>query len=1067
MQCLSCRTDNPSENRYCVHCGGLLGTACARCGHDNSPNARFCGNCGSSLDLRSSGAAAPHVGAAVNERKQTTVLFGDIVESTRLIASLDAEEAIDRVQPVVAIMVEAAERFEGTVVHTLGDGVMVVFGAPRAQEGHALLACQAALSMREAISRVENAPAIRIGLHSGEVIAGSDHLQPSGELDPQGLTIHLANRMQQLAEPGSICLTSDCYRLVRPYCDARSLGAQPIKGLAQPVEVYQLLGFKPAVASEQFRGTTLTVFRGRTDEMTMLQQAFARTEQGDARVIGLSAGPGTGKSRLCYEFAEWCRRRNVPVLEGRALIYGHATPFHPVLEILRSFFRISPSTDNAAARLRIARRLRALEPALERDLPLLCDFLGVADAAHPVPRLDPRARQAKLLDMVHRIVRRAGRSTSVLVIEDLHWLDEASEAFIDTIVDAIDGTRTMALVNFRPSYAASWMRRPYYEELSLAELKSTDIRALVDGLLGDDPQLSEVREHVADRSGGNPFFAEELIRSLADSRVLVGDPGSYRLGPTRYEANLPATVQAVISARIDRLDERDKVILQIGATIGKEFPQPILQQVARMPTEDLEGSLRRLCHADLIQETSGIEGRGFAFRHLLIRESAYSMQLKTRRAALHASAAKAIEEFYSRQPDEFAGLIAHHCEAAGQFGQAVGYLQRAALWVGKTNPAEALKHWKKVRWLMRDQPRSEANDRLRALACGQILSCGWREGMTADEAKPLAEEAVGWARDVGDTLHETLVLGAYGRIIAASGAADGYASVVKEALLRVPDEAAGRKATLNAMLAQALAFAGLLNESLAANTAALDGLVNRTEFHAQVLPGLNVNQVLGFDVEHWIKCLRSRILVLLGRFTEAEEWLARVLAVEASRVDPVVQFLPHLASVDLAWCRGDPDAAERHAREVLAFADQSAIPYLRSCAFVCTGSAKITAGDFGRALRVLTDGLSFARRAKAGLEYEARMLADLADAHYRSGDSPRAAAVAKEAIDVARRRTARLAECHASIVRAAALIDETAGQHIEVAELFERAEQLIAVSGGKIFEPMLMRERSRLSTALN
>ncbi len=520
----------------------------------------------------------------------------------------------------------------------------------------------------------------------------------------------------------------------------------------------------------------------------------------------------------------------------------------------------------------------------------------------------------------------------------------------------------------------------------------------------------------------------------------------------------------MIGARIDRLGEREKALLQIGATIGKEFPRAVLERVAAMESEEVDALLGRLCDAALIREQAGAGGPGFAFRHPLIQEVAYAMQLKARRTALHAAVAKAIEQLDWGRRDELAGLLAHHHEAAGQPVEAAAHLQRAAMWVGKTNSAQALKHWKKLRWLLRDQPRSAAIDRLRALASGQILNFGWREGMAAEEAKPFADEALEWTRQVGDRMHEPLLLGAYGRILAASGAADDYASLVKQALpLMSGATDAANRATLNGMLCQAYCFAGRLPEALTASDAALAEIAGNSDFEGQIILGLNLKQVMGFDVVYWIKCLRARIFVLLGRFAEAQDWIDKMLEAEAGDVDAVVRFIPHLASVEMAWYRGDAEAAARHAALVGELAEQAAMPYLRVCACHCAGMAKSAAGDFAGAARAFEEALDLARHAKAGLEFEAKILADLADALYRAGEVERAATTAAEAVDIAKRRTARLAECHASIIRAAALLRAgDAAQHDEARDLFHRAAALIRESGASVFEPLLSAERSRL-----
>lgn len=1045
MHCPSCGTDNPESNGYCESCGAQLRALCPQCGSKNSPTARFCGSCGAAL------------GAAEGERKYATVMFSDIVGSTELIAGLDAEQAMERLQPALAAMCETVQRFHGTVLRTLGDGILAVFGAPRSQEGHALLACEAALAMQAAFPPGDGAPTIRVGLHSGDVVSSMLAMARTKEHATYGLAVHIANRMQEMAEPGGICLTEECYRLVRPYCDVSAAGRRALKGLSDAIEVYRLLALKPAVASQQFRGTHLTSFRGRERELALLQSALRSAEKGETKVIGFSGPPGSGKSRLCYEFAEWCRGRLIPVVEARAQLHGHATPLQTMLEFLRLTFGISPADEPSLAGHRIAERVAALAPAFKADLPLVYEFLGVADPAIPRSPLPPKARHARLLELVRQLVRQGGATASVIVLEDLHWLDEASEDFVATLVEAVAGTRTLLVLNYRPTYAAAWMDLPYCEQVQLAELRPADTGALVEELIGERPELRDIRQRIAERSGGNPFFAEELVRSLAENGLLCGDGGDYWLGTRIGEAGLPATVEAVIGARIDRLGEAEKTVLHAAAIIGKEFPLVVLQQVVGPLGSRVETVLGRLCEAELVQEQSTIEHRRFAFRHPLIQEVAYATQLKTRRGSRHAAVAKAMEEFYRDRLDEFAALIAYHYEAAGQHLEAASCAARAAKWVGSTKPAQAIKHWQKVRELLRGQPHSEANDRLRMTASGQIAMFGWREGMTAEQAKPFIEEALSWARQVDHAMVQML-LAADGRITVASGGpADFYVERVREALSFPGQEGnTGRTATLNVFLSHAYNLAGMLREALAANTAALEGAAEIASVD---------HQFLGFNAGHWAKSLRGRILVRLGDFDEAERCLSMMLEIEDNVLDPAVQFIPHFGYLDLAWCRDDAALAARHARRVAEIADRASFPYLRVYAIAFAATAKAIAKEFDAAVRDFGEGLAFARQAKAALEYEPEMLASLADCHYQAGDFALAASVAREAIDSAGRRSARLPECRACITGAAALVaGGDAARAEQAAELLRRAEALIRLSGASVYEPLLARERARMPT---
>lgn len=415
--------------------------------------------------------------------------------------------------------------------------------------------------------------------------------------------------------------------------------------------------------------------------------------------------------------------------------------------------------------------------------------------------------------------------------------------------------------------------------------------------------------------------------------------------------------------------------------------------------------------------------------------------------------------------DEFAGLLAHHWEAAGQPVEAAMHLQRAARWIAKTDSAQALGAWKRVRWLLRNEPHTETVDRLRQVASGQVLGLGWREGMTAGEAKPYAEEALRYARKGGEKMQLPLLLGGYGRILAASGAADDYVALVREALAFISEENdAGRTAAVRGMLSQAYLFAGLLKDALAASDAAMATIAERHDLDGGVVLGLSVRQILGFDVAHWVKSLRTRILVGLGRFREAEVLLADVLSTDADQVNALTQFIPHFSLVEMAWHHRQPDLADRHAAQVAEYADQLAVPYLRIAALVCAGLALTTKGDFAGAARTLQEGIDLARRAKAGLEYEPCLLASLADVRYRSGEFGAALKVAAEAFDVARRRTHRAAQLHACIVLAAARTATGAGGGNEARALIEKAGQLMGETGAVFFAPLLADVQTRMKS---
>ena len=1055
MDCPACNVANPDSNRFCGICGGSLHIRCLQCGRASPSLARACGACGASF---ASSPAAGEASASPEEIKHVTVLFADVVGSTELVAGLDPEQAMARLRPALATMRENIRQYDGTVAQVLGDGVMALFGAPRAQEGHALLACEAALAIQRAFSTGE--VRIRIGLHSGAVVAGAPLPGASAGSAVHGVTVHVASRLQAMAAPSAICLTEDSYRLVRPYCLVQPLGRQAVRGIVGGIEVYRLLGLRPAVASRRFRAAALAPFLGRDHELGVLQRALQAAENGQATAIGIAGPPGTGKSRLCYEFAQWCRSRPVPVFEARAHPYGRAAPLQPVLEFFRlSLFRLLPSNSPATARQRIASRLSGMGPDLEADLPRLFEFLGVADEDAPKPappaRLTPATPREWLIDLVRQMVRWFGRNPWVLVIEDLHWLDEASEAFVGALVEAIAGTRTLLVLNYRPTYAAPWMRQPGFHGMTLAELPASATASLVEGLVGSHPKLDGLRRRVVERSGGNPFFAEELVRSLVEEGALAGAQGR-RLPGAEVGGKLPTTVQAVIGARIDHLGASARTLLQVCSVIGQEFPHTVLEQVSGKPHGELDRGLADLIEADMLQPMPTNNGPRSGFRHPMIQEVAYATQLKVRRDALHAAVAAAMNDHYASRIDEFSALLAHHHEQAGHLYEAAQYAARAARWVGSNSPAQAIQHWRKVRELLQSQLASRREDALRIMASAQIALLGWREGLSAEAANPFIEEALGWAREADDTM-VPLLLFVEARIAGASGgAADAYVTKMRDALAMLrpgPDD--GRAATLYTALCQAYGWAGLQREALAANDEALARVAATAQFD---------HEFLGYSVERWAKSLRGRILTRLGRFEDAQACFASMQGPEFDAEDPTVRFIPHLAGVEMAWFHRDAEAAGHHAGRVAELAAASGSPYLLVSTHKTQAAAKAIRGDHAGAVEGYQAALGLLRSTQAANEIEAEVMAGLAEAYLGLGEHATAEALIHDALAVARRRTARLPECWLCINLAKAYgATSGAARQDDIDRLLDHAAALITLTGARLYEPLLAQARAALA----
>jgi class 3 adenylate cyclase/tetratricopeptide (TPR) repeat protein len=1058
MQCLRCGRQNKATNEYCEGCGAALGIECKACGHLNGPTSRYCGKCSAALSSIVAGTTDQswqHVLRSLNakggERKRLTILFADIRNSTGLIDSLgDPELGMKRLQPVLDLMNEAVVRYDGVVNKSQGDGVMALFGAPQPHEDHAVRGCLAALAMQDGVARFGDPDLqIRVGVHSGEVVVQAIEHGIYQTYDAAGANVHLANRLEQLAGAGDILISKDTYTAAKQFVEVESLGTRTIRGITTPIEIFKLRGLQHAPSSGVFRsGRRLSPLTGRASQFSALMLELENTINNEGRVVGVVGEAGIGKSRLCFEFAESCRARGFRVFEARVLAHGRATPFQPVLELLRDYFGLRVKESSDVSRRRVLDQLAVLSASGQLSFVLL-EFLGLADPRQAPIKLDPKTRKTLLLDFVRTLPRSGPRdAATVVIIEDLHWIDAASEEFVETFADAVVGTTTLLVVNFRPGFAAPLVQRSHYRQINMPPLPPAQAAILLQDHFGDDPSLALLSRNIIERAQGNPFFLEELVNALVERGDFEGEKGAYRLKGGIDSIPLPPTVQAVVAARIDRLQENAKKVLEIASVVGREISISILDFVTGLIPSELSEAVQHLRQVELLYDVPPFEQRLLAFRHPLIQEVAYRSLLHERRRETHSKVAQAIESLFKDNAEERASLLAYHLEQAGETLKAAQQNMRAAIWVGANDPRQALRSWKKVRELLLDQPPSQLVNYSKMAACGQIVNFGWRDGIRAEDALVYFEEAKQLALGLGDMRANALIHAAYGRILANGGSADEYVEKIREAKAiadQVNDPSV--QITLKAVLCHALWLSGHMTEALQMNIEATERAHEIVKFD---------RETLGFDIEVWLTVLRGRTLVMLDRREEARPFLDRILQLESSHVDPVHHVMPSMAYVDVAWAEGNVGLAQEHADRAFSLAIKSGNPYLRVYAQACRGLSHIVAGRLTSAIEDLSDALSFARSRKAGLENEPRILSDLANAYRLNGDSAAALVTADEAIAVATERHARVPECFARIVRADLLLRSAPGdQKAEGRQELERASALMRETGARLFETFI------------
>jgi class 3 adenylate cyclase/tetratricopeptide (TPR) repeat protein len=702
MRCPQCQAENPEGARFCEECGARLARACAQCGAEVSPGKRFCWSCGAPFVAPTADAVPPpaaytpkHLAERIltskaaleGERKLITILFADTKASMELLADRDPEEARKLLDPVLEYMMEAVHRYEGTVNQVMGDGIMALFGAPLAHEDHAVRACYAALDMQAAMRRyteeVRRAHGvevqIRVGLNSGEVVVGTIGNDLRMDYTAVGQTAHLAARMEQLATPGTVRLTVDTLRLAEGYVEVKSLGPVPVKGLEYPVDVYEMIGAGPRRSrfhAAAARG--LTRFVGREGELEALRQAIARTAAGHGQVVSIVGEPGVGKSRLVWEVTHSHRVHGWLVLQASSVSYGKATSYLPIVDLLKGYFGIEDRDGPRTALEKVTGKLLTLDRALEGHLPGLLSLLDVPTDDPQWSVLDPPQRRRRTQDAVKRLLLRESQvQPLLLVVEDLHWIDSETQALLDGLVERLPAARMLLLVNYRPEYQHAWGSRTHYVQLRLDPLPAEGAERFLAALLGTNAGLEPLTRLLIAQTEGNPFFLEECVRTLVETGALTGQRGAYQVARPLPAIQVPATVQAVLAARIDRLGAADKALLQTASVVGKDVPLGLLQAIADLAEDELHAAIERLQAAEFLYETGVFPSIEYTFKHALTHDVAYGSLLQDRRRALHVRIVETIERIYADRLAEHVDRLAHHAFLGRDWAKAFTYLQQA------------------------------------------------------------------------------------------------------------------------------------------------------------------------------------------------------------------------------------------------------------------------------------------------------------------------------------------------------------------------------------------------------
>jgi class 3 adenylate cyclase/tetratricopeptide (TPR) repeat protein len=699
MRCSKCGSENPGGKKFCGDCGAALANLCPKCGADNPADKRFCGECGTALASPAAASAMKSDSAPVRaveipspespeaERKTVTALFADLKGSTELEQDLDPEEARAIVDPALKLMIDAVQRYDGYVVQSTGDGIFAIFGAPVAHEDHPQRAIYAALRIQEELRRYStklvgdggNPLEARVGASTGEVVVrsiatGSGH----AEYTPIGHTANLASRMQAVAPTGSIAISDETRRLVEGYFALKARGPTRVRGIAEPVNVYEVTGLGPLrTRLQRSAGRGLTKFVGREREMEAMRNAAELAKSGRGQIVAAVAEAGTGKSRLFFEFKAK-NQSGWMVLEAYSVSHGKASAYFPVIELLHSYFDIKPEDEARKRREKVTGRLLALDRSLEDTLPYLLALLGIVEGDDPLAGMEAEIRRRRTLDGIKRILLRESLNQPLMVVfEDLHWIDAETQALLNLLGDSIANAKILLLVNYRPEHSHSWGSKTYYTQLRLDPLGKESAEEMLSALLSDSIELAALKRLVIERTEGNPFFMEEMVQAMFEDGALYRN-GAVRLARPLEALKVPPTVQGVLASRIDRLPPEEKELLQTLAVIGREFPLSLVRAIAKGSSDGIDRAMNNLQLAEFIYEQPAAGDLEYIFKHALTQQVAHDSLLLERRKNLHERVAEAIATLYEDHIDEHLSELANHYRQSRNVEKAVEFLGRAA-----------------------------------------------------------------------------------------------------------------------------------------------------------------------------------------------------------------------------------------------------------------------------------------------------------------------------------------------------------------------------------------------------
>jgi tetratricopeptide (TPR) repeat protein len=891
---------------------------------------------------------------------------------------------------------------------------MALFGAPVAHEDHAVRACYAALDMQAAVRRssegVHRSHAIgvqiRVGLNSGEVVVRAIDSDLHVDYAAIGQTTHLAARMEQLASPGNTLLTGNTLRLAEGYVEVRPLGPVPVKGVETPIDVYEMVGTGPRrsrLHAAEARGLTPLV--GRQSELDLLRQALERAAASRGQIVVLVGEAGVGKSRLVWEVTHSRQTHGWLILESRSVSYGKATPYLPVISLLRGYLEIEDRDNHDEVQQKVSSKLRTLDETLKPTAPALLSLLDIPVQDIHWRTLEPPQRRQRTLDAIKRILLRESQAQPLLlVVEDLQWIDSETQALLDSLVESLPTARILLLVNYRPEYQDGWVSKTYYTRLQLDALAPDDTEDFLRALIGADPALQPLNRLLVERTEGNPFFLEESVRTLVETKALVGDRGAYRLAAALPRIEVPATVQAVLAARIDRLPAEEKWLLQSAAVIGKDVPFRLLQTIADEPDEVVGRRLAHLRAAEFLYEARLDPDLEFTFKHALTHDVAYQTLLHEQQRTLHVKIVKAIEESCADRLIEQVERLAYHAVRGEVWGKAFDYLREAgSKAAGRSAHREAVAHFQRGLDVLQHLPQTrqsrEAAIDLRFACRSSLLPLG-----EVDRILDHLREAEALAHALGDQYRLGWVATYMAIHFSMSGQNEqGLASGHRAVVIATATDDVPLQVVASSYLGQAQYRAGeyrLAADRLRWSVASLTGDLIRERFGQAALPAVYARTLLALS---------------LGELGEFPESTAR-----ADEAIQIAEALDHPFSLGLAFhgtgrlhvCHGDPQRAIAVLERGLDLCRARVVGYWVPLICSSLGVAYVMCGRLAETVPMLEQALEGLPSAQMMI-YQPLLLVSVSEICLLAGRTDEASRHAEQAVRVSRERMDRGTQAHA------------------------------------------------------